>query len=84
MKVPTIKPGPCSGRRSSADRITCLGCRLSTSSTGTRSTRSSATTFWKTGVSLMPSRIHMPIATMTMLSRNGMRQPQTLNWSPDR
>ena len=33
---------------------------------------------------LMPSRIHIPIATMTMLIRNGMRQPQTLNWSPDR
>src|SRR5207302_2765775 len=34
MNVPTIKPGPCSGRRSSADRITCLGWRFSTSSTG--------------------------------------------------
>src|SRR6202030_3402879 len=28
MKVPTIKPGPCSGRRSSADRITCFGLPL--------------------------------------------------------
>src|SRR5271165_2209823 len=31
----------------------------------------------------MPSRIHRPIATMTMLRKNGMRQPQTRNWSPE-
>ena len=31
---------------------------------------------WKTGVSEMPKRTYMPTATSTMLSRNGMRQPQ--------
>ena len=62
--------------RSKAVRATCLGWRFSTSSTGTRSTRSSATTFWNTGVSRMPSRIHSPIPTMMMLRKNGMRQPQ--------
>ncbi len=45
--------------------------------------RSSAITFWKTGVSRMPSRIHNPTPTMTMLIRNGMRQPHTRNWSPE-
>ena len=39
--------------------------------------------FWKTGVSMMPSRIHSPTATMTALRKNGMRQPQAMNWSPD-
>jgi len=40
-------------------------------------------TFWKTGVSEMPSRIHSPTATITMLRRKGIRHPQTRNWSPD-
>src|ERR1700730_6705882 len=31
----------------------------------------------------MPSRIHSPTPTMMMLIRNGMRQPQTRNWSPE-
>src|SRR6516162_11562768 len=44
--------------------------------------RSSSITFWKTGVSRIPSRIHNPTPTMTMLIRNGMRQPHTRNWSP--
>jgi hypothetical protein len=39
--------------------------------------------FWKTGVSVMPSRIHSPTPTMTMLSRKGIRHPQTRNWSPE-
>ena len=63
--------------------MTCFGWRLSTSNTGARSMRSSSSTFWKTGVSRMPSRIHRPTPTMTMLIRNGMRQPQTRNWSPE-
>ena len=44
--------------------------------TGARATRSSAITCWKIGVSRMPSRIHKPIPTMTMLSQNGTRHPQ--------
>ncbi len=68
--------GACSGIRSKALNKTRLGWRFSTSSTGTRSTRSSAMTFWNTGVSRMPSRIHKPIPTMMMLMKNGMRQPQ--------
>ena len=31
----------------------------------------------------IPSRIHRPTATITMLIRNGRRHPQTRNWSPD-
>jgi hypothetical protein len=69
--------------RSSADRQTSFGCFLSTSTMGAFSTLSSATSFWNTGVSRMPSRIHIPIPTSTMLSANGTRQPQVRNWSPD-
>ena len=61
----------------------CFGCRFSTSSTGTRSVRSSSRIFWNTGVSMMPSRIHSPTPTMTALRKNGMRQPQVRNWSPE-
>ena len=31
----------------------------------------------------MPSLIHSPTPTRTMLSANGMRQPQVRNWSPE-
>ena len=48
-----------------------------------RATRSSSRTRRNTGVSRMPSRIHNPTPTITMLSRNGMRQPQVRNWSPE-
>src|SRR3954469_8349197 len=50
---------------------------------GARATRFSSSTRRNTGVSRMPSRIHSPTATMPMLSRNGIRQPQTRNWSPE-
>ena len=66
------------GRRPKADAAV-LADLLSTSSTGVRSTRLSATMRVKVGVSKMPRRMYSPIATMTMLSQNGTRHPQSRN-----
>ena len=65
--------------RAKAVRKISLGCRLKTSMTGARATRSSSMIFWKIGVSRMPSRIHKPMTTMIRLSQNGTRQPQLKN-----
>ncbi len=69
--------------RTSADRMISRGCRRITSAIGAFSIRRSATSFWNTGVSRMPSRTQRPTPTSTIDSANGMRQPQTANWSPD-
>ena len=60
-----------------------MGCRRITSSIGVRSTLFSASSFEKIGVSRMPSRIQSPIATRIRLRKNGTRQPQLRNASPD-
>src|SRR6202047_3262190 len=69
--------------RSNAVNAIVLGWRRNTSIVGARATRFSSITRRNTGVSRIPSRIHNPTPTMTMLSRNGIRQPQVRNWSPE-
>ena len=70
--------------RSSAESKISFGCFLNTSTIGARSILFSLRSFWNTGVSRMPSRIHRPIPIRTMLRKNGTRQPQVRNWSPDK
>ena len=65
--------------RTSALRMISRGWRRHTSASGARSTAPSSTMRRNVGVSRMPRRIHRPSATSTMLSRNGMRQPQAMN-----
>ena len=65
--------------RASALKMISLGCRLMTSTIGVRSILRSATSRAKIGVSKMLSRIHRPMPTRMMLSRNGTRQPQLRN-----
>ena len=60
-----------------------LGCFLITSRIGAFSILLVSRSFWNTGVSRMPSRIHRPIPTRMIDSANGTRQPQTRNSSPD-
>ncbi len=60
-----------------------FGCRRITSSVGVRSMRFSWTSFAKTGVSRIRSRMYSPIPTRTMESANGTRHPQARKASPD-
>jgi hypothetical protein len=61
------------------------GCRLMTSNIGVRSIRFSATNLEKIGVSMIPKRIHNPMATRIKLRKNGTRHPSeeliTRHWT---
>ena len=60
-----------------------LGLRLITSQVGCFSTFCSLSSLEKIGVSRMPRRIHRPTPTRIRLRKNGTRQPQVRNWSPE-
>jgi hypothetical protein len=56
-----------------------LGWERTTSMAGVCTSVWVSFTWVKTGVSSMRSRMYSPTATTTMLSKNGMRQPQAKN-----
>ena len=69
--------------RSSALRMISRGLRLMTSTIGWRATVSSSTSRANSGDSITLRRTQRPTPTSSRLSRNGTRQPQLSNASPE-